>query len=57
MKIHHTYIIAIDAGGKTLTYTSEILAIEDFFIKIRDKFGKIMYISKDHIIYFEEVEE
>lgn len=54
MKIGKKYIIAIDAGGKTLTYTAEVLEIEDFFIKIKEKFGKTMFISKDRIIYFEE---
>lgn len=57
MKIGKKYIISIDAGERTLTYTATILDIEDFFVKIKDRDNKIMFIGKDHIIYFTEVGE
>ena len=57
MKLNHKYKIAVDAIDRILTYTIVVLEIEDYFFKVKDRDGKIMHISKDRIIYFEEVGE
>lgn len=55
MKLNHKYKIAVDAIDRILTYTIVVLEIEDYFFKVKDRDGKTMHISKDRIIYFEEV--
>lgn len=57
MKIGKKYIIAIDGGEKTLTYTATVLAEEDYFFQIKDRDDHILFLSKDRIIYFKEVGE
>ena len=57
MNLNHKYKVAVDALDRILTYTVTILEIEDFFFKVKDRDNKVMYISKDRIIYFEEVGE
>jgi hypothetical protein len=55
MKIGKKYIVVIDAGERTLTYTAKVLADEELFFKIEDRDGKVINISKDRIVTFSEV--
>lgn len=57
MKINHKYKLAVDAVDRILTYTVIVLEIEDYFFKVKERDGHTLFISKDHIIYFEEVGE
>ncbi len=52
---NHFYKICFNVGGKTLTYTVEIISDDENFVTFKDKFGKILTYNKLNIISSEEI--
>ena len=57
MELNKTYIIRITINDRLLTYTGEIISIDDDFVTFLDKFNKKISINKKNIDSYEEVEE
>jgi len=55
MKIGKKYVIVIDGCERTLTYTCNIIDQDETYIKIQDKNGVVINISKNKIISFREI--
>ena len=56
LEIDKTYLMLVDAGKRTLTYTGKITSIKNGFISFVEKFGKEIGFSLKNIISFEVVE-
>lgn len=54
---NHHYKLKVNAGTSVLTYSCEVLEIDSYFIKIKDKFDNIENICLNAIISYEEVSE
>lgn len=55
MKIGKKYIIVIDAGERTLTYTASVIAEDENYFKIQDRDAQVISISKIKIVSFKEI--
>jgi len=56
LEIGKTYLMLVDVGRRTLTYTGRITSIKNDFISFVEKFGKEIGFNLKNIISFEVVE-
>lgn len=57
ININKKYLLYLNINGKDLTFTAEIIAIDENFITFKDKFGKILNYNINQIITYEEIKE
>jgi len=57
LEVGKTYLMLVDIGKRTLTYTGRITSIENNFISFIDIFKKEIGFSLKNIISFEEVKD
>lgn len=50
------YKIVFQVGNNALSFSCEIIEVDNNFITFRDKYGKILTYNKSNIISSEEVE-
>jgi hypothetical protein len=50
------YKLRVKVGEEILTYSAEIISIENGFVKFLDKFGNVLNYNLNSIVYYEEVE-
>lgn len=49
------YKLRVQVGKDILTYSAEIISIENGFVKFLDKFGNILNYNLNNIVYYEEI--
>ncbi len=57
LQIGHTYKLRIDTVSNSITYTATILKIQEGFVDIKDKYGKILTFNINKIISYEELNQ
>jgi len=57
MEIGKIYKITFETGGKTLTFTGEVLALTDKIVTFSDKFKKILNYNLKNLVSYEEVKD
>lgn len=57
LEVGKFYKIVFEIGGKLLTYSCEILSLDDKFVSFKDRFGKVLTYNINAIFSFEEIKE
>jgi len=55
MKLKKKYKLIFRIGEKTLTYTAEVISLDNGFVTIKDKFNQIYNYNQNCLISYEDV--